>query len=72
MNSGACTWADFAREILRQAGIATPVRSITTAEFAAAAARPTYSVLAVTRLQGLLGVAPRPWQLALADYLAAR
>lgn len=43
--SGECTWADFAEAIFEEAGLATRVRRITTAEFGARAARPAYSVL---------------------------
>lgn len=45
---GDCTWADFAEAIFAEAGLATRVRRVTTAEFAAgrpAARRPAYSVL---------------------------
>jgi dTDP-4-dehydrorhamnose reductase len=43
--SGDCTWADFAEAIFEEAGLATRVRRITTADFGARAARPAYSVL---------------------------
>jgi dTDP-4-dehydrorhamnose reductase len=42
---GDCTWADFAEAIFAEAGLATTVQRITTAEFGARAARPAYSVL---------------------------
>ena len=42
---GDCTWADFAEAIFEEAGIDCRVRRITTAEFAAPAPRPAYSVL---------------------------
>jgi dTDP-4-dehydrorhamnose reductase len=42
---GDCTWAEFARAILEDAGLPTRVRPITTAEYGARAARPAYSVL---------------------------
>jgi dTDP-4-dehydrorhamnose reductase len=42
---GDCTWADFAEAIFEEAGLATRVRRITTAEFGATAPRPAYSVL---------------------------
>ena len=42
---GDCTWADFAEAIFAEAGIDCRVRRITTAEFAAKAPRPAYSVL---------------------------
>ena len=43
--AGDCTWADFAEAIFEEAGLATRVRRITTAEFRAKAPRPAYSVL---------------------------
>jgi dTDP-4-dehydrorhamnose reductase len=43
--AGDCTWADFAEAIFAEAGLDTRVRRITTAEFAATAPRPAYSVL---------------------------
>jgi dTDP-4-dehydrorhamnose reductase len=43
--AGECTWADFAEAIFEEAGLATRVRRITTAEFGARAPRPAYSVL---------------------------
>jgi dTDP-4-dehydrorhamnose reductase len=43
--AGECSWADFAEAIFKEAGLATRVRRITTAEFGARAPRPAYSVL---------------------------
>jgi dTDP-4-dehydrorhamnose reductase len=43
--SGDCTWAEFAEAIFEEAGLATRVRRITTAEFGARAPRPASSVL---------------------------
>ncbi|HVC88890.1 MAG TPA: dTDP-4-dehydrorhamnose reductase [Gaiellaceae bacterium] len=43
--AGDCTWADFAEAIFEEAGLATRVRRIATAEFGARAPRPAYSVL---------------------------
>jgi dTDP-4-dehydrorhamnose reductase len=42
---GDCTWAEFAEAIFEEAGLRCRVRRITTAEFAAPAPRPAYSVL---------------------------
>ena len=42
---GDCTWADFAEAILAAAELDCRVERITTAEYAAAARRPAYSVL---------------------------
>jgi dTDP-4-dehydrorhamnose reductase len=70
-NTGDCTWCEFARKIFHLAGRRVTVSPITTAEFGAAAARPTYSVLDCTKLQAALGRTFRPWQEALADYVHA-
>ncbi len=43
--AGECTWADFAEAIFEEAGLATRVRRITSAEYGARALRPPYSVL---------------------------
>ena len=42
---GECTWAEFARAIFEEAGLATRVREITTEELGRRARRPAYSVL---------------------------
>ena len=42
---GDCTWADFAEAIFEEAGLATQVRRIPTAELERPAPRPAYSVL---------------------------
>lgn len=70
--SGECTWMDFAAEILRQAGISTPVLPQTTEELGRPAPRPRYSVM-TNRGLTLAGITPRKeWREALRDYLAAR
>ena len=42
---GDCTWADFAEAIFEDAGLATRVRRISSAELERPAPRPAYSVL---------------------------
>jgi dTDP-4-dehydrorhamnose reductase len=71
-NSGACSWYEFTTEILKLAGIKTPVVPITSDQYPQKARRPRYSVLDNYHLR-LLGMDDmRPWQEALKDYLAAR
>lgn len=73
VNGGDCTWYEFAAEIFRQAGLKPDLTPITSAEFAAAAAkRPAYSVLSTAKLVAHGVPAPRPWPEALAAYLAER
>jgi dTDP-4-dehydrorhamnose reductase len=71
-NRGACSWYGFTVEILRLAGIATPVVPITSDQYPQKARRPGYSVLDNYHLR-LLGLDDmRPWAEALAAYLRAR
>ncbi len=68
-NTGETTWYDFAVKILKEAGVSTPVRPITSKELGRPAPRPPYSLLS-----GLLfrerGFTPlRPYEEALAEYL---
>jgi dTDP-4-dehydrorhamnose reductase len=44
-NAGDCTWYEFATEIVRESGLSTTVKPVTTAEFPRPARRPAYSVL---------------------------
>jgi len=69
-NRGEATWCSFAREIVRLAGLDVPVEPITTAEFAAPAPRPAYSVLDTTAYHRLGGPAMPDWKEALAEYFA--
>jgi dTDP-4-dehydrorhamnose reductase len=68
-NTGECSWFDFAKEVLRLAGINVEITRLTTQEYGAKAKRPAYSVLDNARM-GALGIAEfRPWQAALTDFL---
>ncbi len=68
-NKGACSWYEFAKEILRLAGLKTPVIPITSDQYPQKARRPGFSVLDNYHLR-LLGMDDmRPWQEALADYM---
>jgi len=71
-NRGACSWHEFTTEILKLAGIKTPVVPIASDQYPQKARRPRYSVLDNYHLR-LLGMDDmRPWQEALKDYLVAR
>src|SRR5580704_5163852 len=50
-NAGDCTWFEFAREIVRSAGLTTTVRPVNSQQMARPAPRPAYSVLSPARLQ---------------------
>jgi dTDP-4-dehydrorhamnose reductase len=67
-NSGNCTWYEFAAEIVRESGMATVVKPVTTAEFPRPARRPAYSVLSPDSLHAYHIRMPE-WQDALRRYL---
>ncbi len=71
-NTGQCTWHDLAAEIFRQTDIDADLTPITSAEFAAPARRPAYSVLAPGKLNKVGLPSLRPWPEALAAYLQER
>lgn len=70
-NAGSCTWFEFAREIVKQAGLATEVRPVSTEQMPRPAQRPTYSVLSAASLSRFNITMPS-WQDALARYLQER
>jgi dTDP-4-dehydrorhamnose reductase len=73
VNSGETTWYEFAVEVFRQLGLRVELEPISTAEYAATAPRPAYSLLDTAKYHGLPGRPAMPaWQDALAEYLAER
>lgn len=69
---GECTWMDFAREIVSQGGLSTPVLPQTTEELNRPAPRPRYSVLRNRALE-MTGLAPMPdWHSSLRRYFQER
>lgn len=66
-NDGRVTWHDFAGEICRQIGADVEIARAST-DFTATPRRPRNSSLSTARL-GEAGVAQRPWQEALSEYL---
>jgi dTDP-4-dehydrorhamnose reductase len=68
-NEGFCSWADFAEEIMRQAGAAVTVERISTNEYPTAAVRPVNSRMSKQKLEDS-GFARLPaWQDAVGRYL---
>ena len=68
-NAGSCSWFEFAKEVLRQAGRdSIRVLPITTAEAGRPAKRPGYSVLSPASLHEQ-GIKLRSWQEAATAYL---
>lgn len=72
VSSPGLSWSDFAREIFRQAGLATRVREITTEQYGARAPRPRYSVLATDKYERVSGGSLPSIAEGLACYLKAR
>jgi dTDP-4-dehydrorhamnose reductase len=70
-NAGSCTWFEFAQGIVREAGLRTEVRPISTQQLPRPARRPAYSVLSPRSLDRL-GITMPGWQDALAGYLKER
>ena len=71
VNTGSATWFEFAREIVRRAGVEATVTPCATGEYPVRAVRPCYSALDNTKVSAALGAMP-PWQDALDRYLDAK
>jgi dTDP-4-dehydrorhamnose reductase len=71
-NDGACSWYEFARAIFEAEGVAADVTPITSADYAAPARRPAYSVLDTAAYHALGLPAIQGWREALAAYLGER
>lgn len=70
-NSGTASWADFAEEVLKDAGhLQHQVVRITAAEFNRPAPRPAHAVMNLDKTHEMLGVQLRPWQEALKVFIA--
>jgi len=63
------SWADFAREIFRQAGISCAVEDILTTDYPTPAARPLNSRLDCTSLETVFGIPQPDWRAGLTDIL---
>lgn len=69
VNSGKCSWYDFACQIIKEAELNTKVIPCTTAEFPRLAKRPAYSVLSTEKVEMLLRKHLSHWQVALRFFL---
>jgi dTDP-4-dehydrorhamnose reductase len=70
-NAGDCSWFEFARQIVKDAGLVTEVRPVTSQQMARPAPRPAYSVLSSKSLQHW-GIQMPKWADALQRYLQER
>ncbi|MDQ2985879.1 MAG: dTDP-4-dehydrorhamnose reductase [Armatimonadota bacterium] len=69
VNSGAASWYDLVKEMLRAAGVAVPLEPASTEEYPTPAERPAYSVLSTEKLR-LAGVEILPpWQDAVGRFV---
>lgn len=64
-----CSWADFAREIFDQAGVACAVEGIPTSAYPTPAARPLNSRLDCHTLETVFGLSQPDWRQGLTDIL---
>ncbi len=69
VNVGACSWYDFARKIIQEAGLSTQVIPCTTSEFPRPARRPAHAVLSTEKAKRVLGRALPPWDMALRRFI---
>ncbi len=70
-NTGECSWFEFALEIVKDAGLSTEVRPVSSHEMARPAPRPAYSVLSPASLRPY-GIEMSDWKNALQRYLKER
>jgi dTDP-4-dehydrorhamnose reductase len=60
--AGRVSWHGYAETIVREMGLVTPVRAISTAEYPLPAPRPKNSVLSCAKLAARFGIALPPWE----------
>jgi dTDP-4-dehydrorhamnose reductase len=71
VNSGLCTWLEFAQELARRLGIEPRLTPVRMADAGLRAARPQYCALSNEKLRSA-GIDMPPWQDALARYVTAQ
>lgn len=72
VNEGACSRFELAKEVLRIAGVETPIEPCKASEFPSKAPRPDYSVLSNRALREACGYTMRDWRAALEHYMTRR
>ena len=71
-NTGWCSWFQFAKEVMKDAGEDVEITPVTTEEFPRPAKRPKFSPLDCGKFEKAVGFKMRPWQEALKDYVTER
>lgn len=64
-DEGACTWFDFAVEIMKEAGLECKVRPVLSSEFIQAAKRPSYSVMSKAKIRENYNIEIPHWRQSL-------
>lgn len=70
-SGGRTSWCGLAAEAVTVAGLTCKVEAIGTADYPTKAVRPPFSVLDLEKFRLCTGVSPRPWTMALRDYIYA-
>ena len=68
-NSGQASWCELASEALATSGSSCKVQAVDSSQYPQKARRPAFSVLDTSIFSSLCHEKPRPWPLALRDYL---
>jgi len=75
-NAGSCTWQEYGQYALdcaAAAGVSLKARAVNPQKMADLKAfiarRPVYTAMSTRKLQGVTGLAPRPWQQAVEEYV---
>ena len=71
VNSGSCTWFDFATELARQLGVEARLTAVRVSEVPRRAARPQYCALSNEKLRSI-GIHMPPWSDALTRFVHHR
>lgn len=69
---GEVSWCEVAREVCRQAGLATIIEAVPTEAFPRPAPRPKYSALNTEKLRATLNIPPFSWRDSIREHLSAR
>ena len=69
VNEGIISWHGFAREIMQEMGYDTKVVPITSEEYPAAAPRPGWSSLSLSKIKRVFDIFPPHWRISLQSYL---